>query len=239
MATFRASTEQWRPLLARMAPDLPVDFLLGWIDEESGGNICSLGIPGVEAGLFQTFHPSDDKFGASFSQLRPACSGQSLTRPLTTDEQVLQAQVGINKVSFMRDRARQTLAAVGAVWLEASTDFWNWVKLGHGLPAMQADLMQQITRELGRAPRTWNEFKDLVLSRPADNFPPSLLPFSNSPSVRGRQNRIADVLANAEEAGQFGGVAGLSMTTGVALLAFAGAAGVLVYLWKRRRGARR
>ena len=239
MATFRASTEAWRPILARMGADLPTDFLLGWIDEESGGNVCSLGIPGVEAGLFQTFHPSDDKFGATFSQLRPACSGQSLLRELTPEEMLLQVQVGLNKVRFMRDRARQTLAAVGATWLEASTDFWNWVKLGHGLPAMQAELMRQITSSLGRAPRTWNEFKDIVLSMPADAFPPSLLPFSRSPSVRGRQNRIADVLANAEHAGQFGGIAGLSMTTGVAILAFAGAAGVLVYLWRRRQGVRR
>lgn len=236
MATFRPSTEQWRPLVARMAGDLPVDFLMAFIDEESGGNVCSLGIPGVEAGLFQTFHPSDDRQGATFSQLRTACSGSSLVRELTSDEAQLQVQVGMNKVRELRERARATLRAVGATWLEASTDFWKWVKLGHGLPAMQADLMRQISGSLGRAPRTWDEYKDLVLSLPANSFPQSLIGFSNAASTRGRQNRIADVIANAEQAGQFGGLG--SMTTGAALIAVAAAGLVLVYLWRRRKRAR-
>lgn len=235
MATFRASTEQWRPLLQRFGAGLPVDFLLAFVDEESGGNVCSLGIPGVEAGLFQTFHPSDDRFGATFAQLRAACSGPVLARQLTPDEQVLQVQVGIAKVRDLYARARATLAAAGATWLESSTDFWKWVKLGHGLPAMQSELMQQITRRLGRAPRTWDEFKEITLSMSPGEFPASLQPFAFAQSTRGRQNRIADVIANAEEAGQHGGIAGLSMTSQIAVLAFAGAAGVLVYLWKRRR----
>lgn len=233
MATFRPSVEQWRPLLQRMAPDLPIDFLLAFVDEESGGNVCSTGIPGVEAGLFQTFHPSDDKHGATFDMLRVGCSGQTLTIPLTDSIRLLHATSGINKVRALLARARTTLAAVGARWPESSTDFWNWVKLGHGLPAMQAELMRQFTAARGgRAPASWGEFRNMTMALPANQFPASLLPFSNSPSKRGLRNRIEDVLANAEHAGKHGG--GLPLV-GIALLAMAGAAGVLVYLWRRRR----
>lgn len=240
MASFRPSVEQWRPLMQRLAGDLPVDFLMAFIDEESGGNPCSLGIPNVEAGIFQTFHPPDDRFGATFGQLRAACSGPVLFRQMEPDEQELQVSSGVGLVRDLRNRARAALAAVGATWPEATTDFWNFVKLGHGLPAMQTDLMRQMASSLGHAPRTWNEFRDTALSMSPGEFPPSLVGFAAAPSTGGRQNRIADVLANAEKAGAFGGIFGglgipISIGTGAAIVAVAGAGLVLAYLWRRRR----
>jgi hypothetical protein len=237
MATFRPAVEQYRPLLQRLGPDLPIDFMMASIDEESGGNNCSLGIPGVEAGIMQTFHPSDDRFGATFSQLRTNCSGQIPIRPLTADEQLLQARVAVNAIRQFRDQARQRLAAVGATWSESSNDFWNFVKLGHGLPAMQTDLLRQITASLGRPPASWDEFKAITLSMAPAQFPPSLVRFAAAASVRGLQNRIADVLVNAENAGKFGGgfIGAVLSNPAVAIVALGGAAAVLIYLIRRRR----
>jgi hypothetical protein len=232
MAVFRPAVEQYRALFQKLAPDLPTDFVLASVDEESGGNPCSLGIPGVEAGIMQTFHPSDDRFGATFSQLRTMCSGSTQIRPMTPDEQILQAQVAVNAIRAFKEAARSRLAAVGASWPESSVDFWNFVKLTHGLPAMQTDLLRQITASLGRAPASWNEFRQIVMSMSPGQFPPSLVGFAAAPSTAGRRNRIEDVLVNAENAGKFGG--GISLGFGLVLIG--GAALALVYLIRRKRG---
>ena len=241
MASFPPSVEQWRDLLAQLGPDLPIDFVLASIAEESGGNNCSLGIPGVEAGIMQTFHPADDRFGATFSQLRVNCAGGTPTRALTQSEQLLQAQVAVNAIRAFRDQARQRLAAVGASWPEDSADFWNFVKLGHGLPAMQTDLLRQITANLGRAPTSWSEFSDIALSMSPGEYPASLVGFAAAPSTGGRQNRIADVLANAETAGKFGGgiLSVLTSSPAAAIVIVGGAAAILVYLIRKRRQRRR
>lgn len=232
MATFRPSVEQWRPLVQRMAPDLPIDFLMAFLDEESGGNPCSTGIPNVEAGLFQTFHPHDDRFGATFAQLRANCSGSTVIAPLSDDQQTLHVVSGVNLVRDLIQRARSALGSVGAIWPESSTDFWNFVKLGHGLPAMQTDLMRVIVGSLGRAPLTWTEFRNAAMSLPPNQYPASLINFALAPSKAGRRNRIEDVLANAEHAGRFGG--GLPLV-GLAALGLAGAAALLYLIWRRRR----
>lgn len=232
MATFRPAVEQYRSLVRKIAPDLPEDFVMASIDTESGGNPCALGIPGVEAGIMQTFHPSDDRFGATFSQLREMCSGSIQTRPMTPAEMTLQVHVAVNAIRAFKQAAQQRLAAVGASWPESSVDFWNFVKLTHGLPAMQTDLMRMITSSLGRAPESWDEFRRITMSMSPSQFPASLQPFANAPSVRGLRNRIEDVFVNAEKSGKFG--AGLSL--GVGLVMIGAGALVLAYLIRRRRG---
>jgi hypothetical protein len=232
MATFRPAVEQWRSRIRKFGSDLPEDFVMASIDEESGGNPCSLGIPGVEAGIMQTFHPSDDRFGATFSQLRTMCAGATQIRPMTPEEMDLQAQVAVNSLRAFKQAAQQRLAAVGASWPESSVDFWNFVKLTHGLPAMQTDLMRLITASLGRAPSSWNEFRDITMSMSPSQFPASLQGFAAAASTAGRRNRIEDVLVNAENAGKFGG--GVSLGMGLVLIG--ASALVLAYLIRRRRG---
>jgi hypothetical protein len=94
--TFPAPVEVWRSLIELEAAGsgVPIEFLLSWVQHESYGNPCSLGIPGVEAGIAQTYHPDDDRFGATFDQLRAACvpDTQTLARPLTADEKDLQVK---------------------------------------------------------------------------------------------------------------------------------------------------
>ncbi len=215
--SFPPQVEQWRARFRRFGSDLPENFLLGWLAKESGGNPCAVGIPGVEAGIFQTYHPNDDKYGATFAQLRAACSGgsQSLARALTSDEADLQARSGLGLVRSFKNTARAQLAQVGARWGEGSTDFWTMVKLQHALPAV-AGLLPTVAAKLGRAPRSFAEFHQQVSAIPASSLPAALQRFANSASVRGLPNRMEDAIANAEEVGKFGGglLGGLTGTSG-------------------------
>lgn len=217
---FPAQVEQWRSLLSRFGSDLPIDFQLAWLLKESGGNACALGIPNVEAGIFQTFHPADDRFGATFGQLRAACSGSKLVRPLTPDEAALQAKAGTNFIRGKRDTARAHFAAAGIRFPESSTDFWTGVKQEHALPCVMADL-PRITAFLGHPPRSWDEIHRAFVAIPASKLGSGCANFKNSPSLKGLSSRLEDTLVNAEEVGKFGGTS-LFVKLGLgALIAFA------------------
>lgn len=201
---FPPQVEQWRPLLKRFGGDLPIDFMLAWLAKESGGSPCATGIPGVEAGIFQTFHPADDRFGATFSQLRAACSGGQLARPLTADEAALHAKVGVNFIRNKVATARAHFAAGGMRPSESSIDFWNGVKQEHALPCVMGEI-PRVAARLGRPPRSWAEFREQLMATPASGMGQGCANFANSPSLRGLRNRLEDTIANAEEVGKFGG----------------------------------
>lgn len=233
---FPASVEQWRSLLTDMAPDLPTDFLLAWIKEESGGNVCATGLTladKFEGGLFQTMHPQDDKYGATISQLRAGCSGQTLVDPSSVDAQ-LQARVGINMVRDYMGRAMAALTASGVQWPIDSTDFWTAVKQVHALPCVLTSVLPSVVRRFG-PPANWAEFRNNAMRlSPAETG--ACQGFFNSPSLHGLRNRLEDTMANAEEAGKFGGgvraeIAKLGSAGPVLLL---GATATLLYLlWRR------
>jgi len=231
-SAFPASVEQWRSLLASEGSDLPLEFLLGWLKHESGGNPCSTGIPGVEAGMFQTYHPTDDKYGATFAQLREGCSGQSVTGTVRRD---LQVKSGLNYVRGKRDAARAHLARVGASWSENSADFWSMVKQEHALPCVAVDLLPLVTRKLGRPPNGWREFRDAVMATPASGMPAGCAGFAASASKRGLRNRLEDTLANAETVGAYGagGASGSLSTDTVKVAVVLGTLAVLAAMMFR------
>ncbi len=230
---FPASVERWREPLLMEAPDLPISFLLAWLKHESGGNPCSVGIPGVEAGMFQTFHPADDRFGATFAQLRAGCTGSTTTGTINAAAQV---KSGANYVRSKRDAARAHLARVGANWSESSPDFWAMVKQEHALPCVAIDLLPLVARKLGRAPASWAEFRATVMSTSASEMPAGCARFAASPSKRGLRNRLEDTMANAEAVGVYG-TGGASESTGgskLALLLLLGGLGVLAGMTLRQ-----
>lgn len=163
---FPAPVEAWRSLIEQKADgsDLPIDFLLAWVQHESGGNPCSLGIPGVEAGIAQTYHPDDDRFGATFDELRAACVAetQKLARPLTAAEKGLHVTSLVAYVKNARDVTRKQIAGAGITWPESSPDFWNLVKLRHALPAWGASYLGPCGDALGRPPSSWGEFREWI-----------------------------------------------------------------------------
>jgi len=160
---FPAPVEAWRTLIeqASAGSGIPIEFLLQWVQIESFGNPCSVGIPGVEAGLAQTYHPDDDIYGATYEQLRAGCAGdsQELARALTAAEKQRQVDVLVKFVQGLRDKARQQLARGEATWSETSPDFWKLVKLYHALPAL-GGYLSAYRDEVGRCAETWAEFRN-------------------------------------------------------------------------------
>lgn len=161
MATFPAQVEAWRALIEERAAGtgLPMDFLLKYVQNESFGNPCAQGVPGIEAGIAQTWHPDDDRHGATFAQLREGCSGQSIVTPLSDFQKDRQVKVLISKVTSDRASARSAMSRAGVDWSEDSTDFWCLVKLVHGLPALVTDYLPRAGR-----PSSWAEFRSYVMS---------------------------------------------------------------------------
>jgi hypothetical protein len=222
---FPPNVEQWRLRLAAQGSDLPINFLLGWLKHESGGNPCAVGIPGVEAGMFQTYHPTDDRYGATYPELRAGCSGSSIVNPAAINRD-LQVKSGLNYVRSKRDAARRHLAAVGASWSESSSDFWSMVKQEHALPCVAVDLLPLVTTKLGRAPSSWSEFRSTAMTIPASSMPAGCARFANSPSHRSLRSRLEDTLANAEKVGAYGAGGGRGASGG-SLLAALAIAGIL------------
>src|ERR1044071_5384075 len=162
---FSAKAEQWRDVLAQMAPDIPTNFLIAWLDEESGGNPCSLGILTIgkqEAGIWQTMHPQDDKYGASYDQLRLGCNGQTLVDPSAVDKTAQMA--GLNMVRDYMQRTDGLLAQNGVSWDRSSADYWKAVKSIHGLPCVLGDLLPRVIAKPGAPPASWNDFRDEVMA---------------------------------------------------------------------------
>jgi hypothetical protein len=165
-AEFPAPVEAWRSLIEAKAEGtgIPIDFLLMWVQKESYGNPCALGLPNREAGIAQTYHPDDDKYGATFDELRAACvpGKQELARPLTDEEKDCQVDSLVNLVKGSRDATRAHLKRADATWSENSPDFWKLVKLRHALPAWGASYLAPCAKALGHPPASFAEFREWI-----------------------------------------------------------------------------
>lgn len=235
---FPSQVERWRDILTRMAPDIPIDFMLAWLKEESGGNVCATGLTQAdkfEGGLFQTMHPQDDRYGATISQLRAGCQGQTLVDPSQVNAE-LQAQVGINLIRDYVGRAAAALTGSGVSWPMDSADFWTAVKQVHALPCMLTAALPAVVMRFGPPP-DWATFREQAMTlSPGETG--ACAPFYAAPSLHGLRNRAEDTMANAEAAGKFGGgfraqIAQLG-SAGPYILLGAGAA-LFYLLYKRRR----
>ena len=160
--TYPALVERWRPLVAAYAGKLDIDVLLTWILHESGGNPCSVGMRGIEAGLFQTYHPDNDRFGATFAQLRAPCDGatQQLRRALTATEERIQVSSGVRLVRACWQGANAALAKIGATW--SLPDRYCLTKLVHGLPGYVGPFLGAFVAKSHRPPAGWAEFRAWV-----------------------------------------------------------------------------
>jgi hypothetical protein len=227
---FKSSAEQWRSYFEAIAPDIPQDFLIAWLDKESGGNPCSTGIPGVEAGIFQTYHPADDRFGATFAQLRQGCTGQMITDMSAIDYN-LQAMSGINFVRGKIAAAQQHLAYAGVNWPMNSSDFWKAVKQEHALPCVMGEILPQVTAQFGPPP-DFATFREQAMMLSPAQVSSACAAFMMAPSVRGLRNRVEDTMENAEEVGKYGGgvYGAIGQLGGKGPFILLGAAAALLYL---------
>jgi hypothetical protein len=210
---FKLSVEKWRTLVAANAQGLPLEFLLAWMQYESGGNPAALGAI-TEVGLFQIDMQDGPRFGGDLDTLHrnfaPAAS-QTATRPLTDAEKRLQVTTGVAMVKAYRDASRTKLAAVGASWTEGSSDFWNLVKLHHGLPAIPRDFLPAFKRAKGSAPGSWSEWWawiDSLSFAEVSNISHICAPyyFPDGRKGVGPRRGFGRFRHNAEESGKYGGV---------------------------------
>lgn len=203
--SFPAKVERWRGPLLAAAGSVPVDFLLAWVEHESGGRaalpVSSIG----ERGIFQ-IHPSEaEKIGLSASDFAA----------LTSDDAVSQnVNAGLALVRHYMSEADKLLAKVGASW-GRSGSFWTLVKLFHGAPAVAKEGMVAVTARLGRPPRDWAEFYATLPSVVLSNDKAQRI----AAKVTGNSNEIAQK-AGLSTAGKV--VAGLGTAIIIGVLAFFG-----------------
>ena len=160
---------------------------------------------GKEAGIAQTWHPDDDRFGATFDELRAACvaDSQELARPLTAAEKDLQVGSLVGLVKSARDAARAQMSRAEVTWPETSSDFWKLVKLRHALPAWGSDYLVPCAKALGHPPATFAEFREWIESLSEEQviaINRNVKPFA----PLAQRRRLFD---NAEKTGKVGGEA--------------------------------
>jgi hypothetical protein len=154
---FSPAVEIWRSVIEQYAGDLPVEFLLAWIQRESAGNPCSY-TSMHESGIFQLMPPDNtDQGGTSEAALRTACIGssQQMSHALTDAEIQEQVVSGIRYVNYVRAVAHHKLDAAGVNWPETSADFWKVVKLQHAYPGPTAGW-------LASRPATWADMRSNI-----------------------------------------------------------------------------
>lgn len=186
MTIFRSSVEAWRPLVTSLSNGKPVEFLLAWLDKESGGYPCDYTYLG-EAGIGQLDSSNMASVGTNASEQHPtgpcpsialgcvykgACPASSHAvgyGDLTDDQRTLQAVPWLAYVDLQIERARTNLAQYGYSWPENTTSFWSLVKMGHVAPArIPVMLAQGLVCNAGTPPADWDS---LIACGPFPNTP--------------------------------------------------------------------
>lgn len=152
---YRAMTERLRPQLeaAGRANGIPSEFLLTWVNMESGGNwrASDGGRADVAAkGIFQLTPQECATLGVDWhTLLGDASTATSI-------------EVGVRYILKSRERANLIARNLGLAWSEA--DMWRLTKFAtHNLPAYAAQALPHAVAVLGRAPRDWAEFYATVI----------------------------------------------------------------------------
>lgn len=174
----RPALRAWRPIIASLLPSsLDLDFVMKWIEVESGGNPCAVGSfkqrgpdgHPRELGIAQFYNPDDlVRIKLTGDQLRAYCipETQKLSRPLTAEEMRQQAQATIDLILYCRQRAIRDLEGVGApmneAWSQRGRDFYALIKLQHGLPVIPKKGFPAVTKLLGRPPANFAEFSEAM-----------------------------------------------------------------------------
>jgi len=152
------STSAWPkrliPILERYRRDIPLEFLIGWIGVESGGNISETTSLG-ERGYFQ-IHPDEWK-DRGFSRRFPDYKFEDLSR-----DPDFSIRAGIMLVQGNRDAVTNYTQKLGFKF--GPELFWRLVKLYHWTPVgLQATLRHM--KQNGFIPKNWDDFRNYMCSK--------------------------------------------------------------------------
>lgn len=174
--SFSSRVEDWRPLVTSMAGDLPVEFLMAWIQRESDGSPCSYprdkyGNLTGESGIWQLMPPDNIAQAGTTLALQhptPPCTPNTANSPsnaslasLTADQANEQVRAGIQYVNYCVSTVQAALTSVNAdpaAWDPSGQDFWRLVKLVHAAPALVTHGLQLATNQNGQPPQSWDDF---------------------------------------------------------------------------------
>lgn len=217
--TFSPSVEFWRQTLEALRNGVPLVFLLSWLQKESRGNACSTGFTGkqdpldgkfkYEAGIGQQYFEAatraalDDVMvhGVSLRALRAPCSGQTQTRPLTSDEKAANVRAFLGDVAKFRATSHVQLASAGINWPESTDDFWMMVKLQHGLPCAPSSFLKAAA--VADQARSFAQFKAFVNGLSRERYTELTTAAGCGTSMaRYFGHGVANAMNNSEEVGR-------------------------------------
>jgi hypothetical protein len=198
-------TERWREPIKTYAQWVPIDFLLAWIDVESGGQLDNVSEIG-ERSLFQ-IHPDEQ------SMLNiPDADFQALTT-----NAALSLKYGVMEAMKYATYAKRALAAAGVEW--HGRDFWKMTKLFHGAFSIPSATLQAFKTENHRGPVSWDELQTWALNA-AQQQDPVL-----TTRVRAL---IPKTFANAQKTGEISQVPAYDPTTTAAASSLFRAYGLMI-----------
>ena len=155
---FQPSVERHRKLVEKYAGDIPVDFLLAWMDKESNGKVDAVS-PMGERGLFQVF-PGDGE------QKMLKLSDADFDKLLTSAD--FAVKIGVKAANYYKNFGDKLLKKAGATWRGGSV--WKLVKLHHAVFGMPKYTILAFSRTNGRGPKSCTELKDFAEDAAARNI---------------------------------------------------------------------
>lgn len=181
MTRFKGSVEDWRPLVTQLANGKPVDFLLGWMNRESGGNPCDYTYL-RESGVFQLEYPDNlTAGGTSEAGQHPSppciawsgpsscvkggpCPARTIAyySSLTPDQAYEQIRGGLQFIDYLVSKTDYELAQNGYTWDTTSSGYWTMVKMHHNWPAAIPNALMYAASKLGYAPPDWDSFRAAI-----------------------------------------------------------------------------
>lgn len=205
----------WADMLSAAAPDLPTARLVAWIAEESGGNPAALGST-KEVGIFQIDMQDGDVAGGSVQSLHgdftSSASSQTISTPLTDDQEQLQVSTGITYVRACLAKAQQAASS----WDDSDT--WCLTKMVHALPAVVSQLLPQAST--AGHDTSWADFKGYVGSLQRNDLPSNLHRYYPLTRFFVNCGRVGGASGATDT---FPGIAALDLVTALALAAIAAA----------------
>jgi hypothetical protein len=211
--------ERWRGYVAKYLSDAPEDFILAWINEESGGNPKDRTALD-ERGIMQVMPSEATDMGMSpvdfdFLLLGDGDPGYDPDRHF---------QISTKLVRYKQRVADAYLKKFGVDF--SGQDYWTFVKLVHGLPSIAHDGMAAFVAANGHEPASFDDFANWIR-------------FTNWTTGGRSPDNVSHIIQNAQDAGAWAGGSDTDLMPWIVGLGLLGTAYLVWDSRKPRRNPRR